>query len=344
MHTRCPHNENALCNFPIYDFGYYSCLLPNYKSRLRVILLVLENLKNVEMPIEQYKVKSFDGLELYCKTWRPDDGTTPKARILYVHGFGEFIDSYDKWFSLFTAAGYEVTSYDQRGHGLTARSKKDFGISDENLIMKDLETMVDYVSKDYEGPLVLYGFSMGGALVLNYMVIGKKRERFDLYLSTSPHIETHPDTYSGLNSIKLGMLPYMVRVWPSYVDKAELKPHQFTNDKSRWPEYKKQPLRHTRSSVRFMYDAVQRGTRLLDPMFISKIVDRPLLISHGLADGICDPDASKKFIDMVPLTDKTLTTYEGLPHGLMECLEVNTQDHWTKLSAWLNSHVAQIHR
>lgn len=294
------------------------------------------------MTVEQYRVGVSDGLELYCKTWRPDSGEIPKARILFVHGFSEYIDSYDTWFAFFTASGYEVTSYDQRGHGLTVRSKKEYGMSNEKLIMSDLETMVDYVSRGYDGPLVLYGFSMGGAIVLNYMVLGKQRERFNLYISAGPYIATHPSTAKGLNALKLSALPYVIKIMPNYVDKVTFDPSNLTNDPNRWKQYENNPLHHCKSSAIFMHDAVSRGARLLDPTFIRSIVDRPLLLSFGLADGVCDPEASKKFFNMVPLTDKTLDPYEGLPHELMHCVDKNRRDHWNRVHEWLDSHVAKL--
>lgn len=294
-------------------------------------------MKLSKMSIEQYTVKSFDGLELYCKTATPDNRLIPKARILFLHGFSEYIDSYDNWFSLFTAEGYEVISYDQRGHGHTARSESDFGVSDTVSIMKDLEVMVDYASNNYNGPLVMYGFSMGAAIVLNYMVIGNKKERFDLYTSTAPYVQTHPDTLKGLNGIKVKVLPCVVKVIPNYVDKANLEPQQLTNDPSRWAMYKADPLRPCHTSARFMYDAIQRGARLLDTNFLSGIVERPLLVSQGLGDTVCDPAATIKFTQLVNLKDKTLTTYPGLPHEIHQCLRANKMDHFTKLTSWLES-------
>ncbi|GMM51845.1 acylglycerol lipase [Starmerella bacillaris] len=294
------------------------------------------------MVVDEFRVKSFDGLELYCKTWHTDEEVQPKARLLFVHGFSEFIDSYDDWFALANENGYEVTSYDQRGHGLTAKTSKDFGVSSEKYVMGDLEVMADYVSKNYDGPLVLYGFSMGAAIVLNYMVIGKLRERFDLYISVAPYILTHPGTNKGLNAVKLMALPFISKIMPNYVDKADLKPSQLTNDSSKWDSYKNERLRHYQSSALFMQDAIVRGKRLLDPKFISIIVDRPLLLSQGTADTVCDPDASGKFIEKVRLTDKTLDLYDGLPHELMQCVDKNRLDHWTRVDNWLKAHLNKI--
>lgn len=266
----------------------------------------------------------------------------PKARILYLHGFSEYIDSYDGWFAFFTASGYEVTSYDQRGFGLTARSKKDFGESDTRLIFSDLETMVEYVSQGYIGPLVLYGFSMGAANVLNYMVSGIKRGRFDLYISTSPYIRTAPESEKGLNCIKLLFVPVAAKIIPNVASTAVLKPEQLTNDTSQWKQVAHNPLRPFRSSAIFMYDAIQRGALLLHPVFIKSIVDRPLLLSQGLADTVCDPDATKRYFYMVPLSEKTLYLYKGLPHALMICMDQHKLRYWGRIRDWLDVQVTRL--
>lgn len=295
-----------------------------------------------QMSTKDFTVKSYDNLKLCCRTWYPPTDTPTKARILFIHGFSEFLDAYKDWFPLVTKAGYEVTMYDQRGHGNTAKSKKDLGVSHEEGVMGDLETMVSHVSEGYEGPLILWGFSMGGATCLNYMVIGQKKERIDLYISVGPFIRSHPDTAKGLNGLKLKIIPYVVKFWPSYKDKADLKPEDTTNNPEKWESYRKEPLRHLQSTALFMHDALARGERLLDPQFIAQIADRPLLLCHGESDNVCDVECSKEFIKIARLSDKTLDLYPGLPHEIMQCVDKDRFDHWQKVQTWLDSHVEKL--
>jgi len=290
------------------------------------------------MPITNFKVKSFDGLELNCRKWSPE--TTPRARVLFIHGYSEFLDAYEDWFPLVADAGIEVIMYDQRGHGATARTQKDYGVSNERCIAADLECMVDSVTKDYTGKLILWGFSMGGAICLNYMILGKQKSRFDMYISVGPYIETSKSTNRGLNAIKLAIAPYVAKIWPTYVDYATLNPQMTNNNPDKWDEYHKQPQRHLRSTAEFMNDAVNRGKRLLDPNFVKNIVDKPLLLSHGTGDLVCEFSAAEKFFEIAKLSDKTLDVYEGLPHELMQCVEKDRLEHWKRIEDWIDTHLA----
>jgi len=287
------------------------------------------------MGYKNFKVTSFDGLELSCRKWSPDGPV--RARALYLHGYSEFLDCYLDWFPLVNEIGIEVIMYDQRGHGQTARSHDDYGVSNDEKTFGDLEAMVDYATTDYTGKLILWGFSMGGALVLNYMVIGKQKERFDLYISIAPFIEPDSHVKQGLAGWKIYFLPWLAYFWPHYCQTLDLYPEMLTNDPQKWEPYRHQPHRHLRLTLEFMNDGINRGRRLLDPKFNKNIVDRPLLLSHSTDDWACEFDASKKFIEIAPLSDKTLDVYTGLPHELMQCLEKDRMEHWRREKTWLKA-------
>lgn len=297
------------------------------------------------MSTNEFQVKSFDGLKLCCRTWKVPAGTPVKARALFLHGFGEFLDAFNEWFPLVSEAGYEVTSYDQRGHGSTAVSPKEFGKSNEAMLMGDIEAMVSFMleeRKKEDIPLILWGFSMGGANCLNYMAKGNKRDSIDLYISVGPYLETHPDTNKGLNAAKLWVLPYLAKIYPSYADAAELKPEISNNNPEKWKLYREQPLRHTRATVEFMNDAVNRGRNLRKESYIAGIAQRPLLLCHGTGDQICDVRATKEFFNLVKLNDKTLDLYPGLPHELMQCVDKDRLEHWRRVHEWLDEHISHL--
>lgn len=295
------------------------------------------------MSTKEFQVRTPDGLKLCCRTWLVPDGTPVKGRALFLHGFGEFLDAFNEWFPLVSEAGYEVTAYDQRGHGNTALSPEDFGKSNEALLMNDIETMVSFMLEESENgqtPFILWGFSMGGANCLNYMAKGQQRNQIDLYISVGPYLETHPDINKGLNALKLWVMPYLAKVYPSYTDVADLRPEMSTNNPEKWKLYKKQPLRHSRATVEFMNDAVNRGRNLRKKSYIADLAERPLLLCHGTGDQICDVRATEEFFNLAELDDKTLDLYPGLPHELMQCVDKDRLEHWRRVCEWLDNHVA----
>lgn len=82
-----------------------------------------------------------------------------KAKILFNHGFGDETEDLEDIFPYFAIRGYEVTCFDQRGAGKTSPKSK-YGITNENLVYKDLDKVVEKLLQDYTGKLFLSGHSM----------------------------------------------------------------------------------------------------------------------------------------------------------------------------------------
>lgn len=55
---------------------------------------------------------SDDGGKLYTKTWSTEGPA--KARLVFVHGFSDHINTYGSFFPTLAAKGIEVYSFDQR--------------------------------------------------------------------------------------------------------------------------------------------------------------------------------------------------------------------------------------
>jgi acylglycerol lipase len=53
-----------------------------------------------------------DGCKLYTKTWTTEGPA--KARLVFIHGFSDHINTYDYFFTTLAAKGIDVYSFDQR--------------------------------------------------------------------------------------------------------------------------------------------------------------------------------------------------------------------------------------
>jgi acylglycerol lipase len=78
------------------------------------------------------------------------------------------------------------------------------------------------------------------------------------------------------------------------------------------------------------YELLRSGARL-QPRF--EAVRQPLLILHGTADAITDPQGSQQLYQQAGASDKTLKLYEGLYHGLFD--EPEKEQVIADLLAWL---------
>lgn len=99
------------------------------------------------------------GETMLVRHWPP-----PQERIgdvVIVHGLAEHSGRYEHVGGAFTDAGFRVVSFDLPGHGATAGKRAYV----EHF--KDFLDAIDQV-RPPEGPLVLYGHSMGGLIALKY--------------------------------------------------------------------------------------------------------------------------------------------------------------------------------
>ena len=95
-------------------------------------------------------------------------GENAKAVIIMVHGLGEHILRYSYWSDLFRNERIGFAGVDLPGHG---RSDGRRGhISSYDLLDEMIDILLDTCKKTFPGiPVFIYGHSLGGAIVLNYL-------------------------------------------------------------------------------------------------------------------------------------------------------------------------------
>ena len=121
----------------------------------------------------EWNWKSSDGIEMYSRGWLP--AGKPKAAIVLVHGHGEHVGRYEHVGAALTGGGYALLGFDLRGHG---RSGGPRGHTPSyEAYMDDIAAFLAQAGERHPGlPRFLYGHSLGGNLVLNYVL----RRRPDL--------------------------------------------------------------------------------------------------------------------------------------------------------------------
>lgn len=114
--------------------------------------------------MKNFKIKSdFDNLDLDVNKYECNNA---KASVLVVHGMVEYKERYDRFASFLVENGYEVYTYDHRGHGSSLNEYNDFGFfasKDGHIgIVKDLKQVVNYVKDNNENKkLFIFAHSMG---------------------------------------------------------------------------------------------------------------------------------------------------------------------------------------
>lgn len=104
------------------------------------------------------------GRHIFTKTWLPDG--TPRANIILVHGIGEYCERYEHVCEFLTGIGCAVYGFDHIGHGKSDGKRGCMSYADAYEIINTIKAQL--LEQMPEIPVILYGHSMGGGVVLSY--------------------------------------------------------------------------------------------------------------------------------------------------------------------------------
>jgi acylglycerol lipase len=246
--------------------------------------------------------KSKDGLDLFGRAWEPDE-RKPKAVICHVHGLGEHSGRYVHVAEVFVNSGYIMLSFDLRGHG---RSGGALGhIPSFDAYLDDVDLLLEQARSRYPGlPMLLYGHSLGGIIVLGY---GLKRKP-----DVRGVIATGPGLHTALEQqpVKMILARVLGALMPNVVMPSGLDARMLSHDSSVVEAYVNDPLVHNKVTLGFGRNMLSASRWILDHAAEFPL---PLLLVHGKGDVIAFPSSSIEFA--APLKDKcTLILWDGLYH------------------------------
>ncbi|MBE9509660.1 MAG: alpha/beta hydrolase [Bacteroidetes bacterium] len=251
----------------------------------------------------EFELYASDNLKLFGHSWQPDTEAA-KASVVLVHGMGEHIMRYDHWAEKFVNKGYAVTSMDHRGHG-RSEGKRGHIPSYESLL-QDVDMLIKKSLEFFpKKPIILYGHSLGGNIVLNHALTRKNISR---YIVTSPWLQLSFKP----SSIKLVLAKAMKRILPGLLQPSGLNIGNISHDPEVVKAYENDPLVHDRISVRMFISVYTRGEWALAN---AGKLDRSVLLMHGGDDKITSSDASRRFAEKAG-KNVELKIWEGMYHEL----------------------------
>jgi alpha-beta hydrolase superfamily lysophospholipase len=237
------------------------------------------------MKFSEYKWQSFDGLDYYAVSWAPE--VYPKAVLALVHGHGDHCRRYDHWLSRFPDENLAAVTFDYRGHGRSGgkrgvlRHYSDF--------LQDVELLLRKTRELFPGiPVILYGHSMGGNMVLSYCL--RRAAIPQLAIITSPWITLRKKP----GTVMTAAACLANRLTPRLTFKTGLRSRDFLEDKEAVEPRSKDELLHNRISVRLFCEVKREGEWLLENAYRLNI---PVLLMQGLDDPIMDSNAGLKLFD-----------------------------------------------
>ncbi len=234
------------------------------------------------MQISEWKWKSRDGLEMYARSWKPE---APKAVVVLVHGHGEHVNRYPHVAETFTKARYALQGFDLRGHGQSG-GQRGHTPSYESL-MADIADFSADATKRYPGlPVFLYGHSMGGNQVINYVL--RSAGNLKGVIATGPWLRLAFDPPPA----QVLLAKVLNKIAPSFSLASTLNQSDLSHDEKVVQAYATDPLVHNKISVRLYSSIYSNGLSALEHAAEVKI---PMLLMHGSADKITSAKASEEF-------------------------------------------------
>ncbi len=259
------------------------------------------------MPSVVSHVVVADGTDLLLRQWTAaadldEVSASPSwASVLLVHGLGEHSGRYEHVGDQVAAAGFDVHAYDQRGNGGSGgrRGHVDRWEQYHDDLAERLEAVRALAATR---PVVLYGHSMGGLIVLGYLLTDRPKP--DLVVLSSPGLD------STLASWKKSIAPTLSRIVPTLAIPNGVDGSTLSRDPGVAAAVGADPMAAKASTARFGAEALAEQARVRRDYAGLTL---PTLVLHGLDDGLVPAQASE-ILGSLPNVERR--TYPGLRHEL----------------------------
>ncbi|WP_103070373.1 alpha/beta hydrolase [Aquimarina sediminis] len=242
-----------------------------------------------------------EGNRIYAQSWQINN---PAAVVCLVHGMGEHSSRYAHVVNFFNIHSVSVYSYDHIGHGLS-EGKRGY-TPDYEFLLDSVEEIVTIATRENkEVPLFVYGHSMGGNVVVNYLL--KRNPKINAAVLSSPWLTLPFDP----PRFKVSLAKLMNKIYPAYSDTTNLDVTAISRDKNVVDAYNMDKLVHSKITPSFFLSCFNAGKWAKSNG--SKLTI-PTMVIHGTKDRLTSYKGSKEFASTNTLIE--FKEYEGLYHEL----------------------------
>lgn len=254
----------------------------------------------------------------YVREWVSDDS---KANLVIIHGVGEHSGRYKHVGDNFFSKGYNVYTGDLVGHGLSDGER--IYINSINDYFKDVNFFFNRIKN--EKPIFLLGHSMGGLVVLYYMLQSQSRN-INGVIASSPYIKDKmeiPKAKYIMGKVAAALSPHLK------IDSG-LKGEMVCRDKAVAELYNVDKLNCSKVTAKWFVEMEKARHTLAE---LQKEFSAPCLILQAGGDIVVDPEGTKQFYQGISSSDKEFVLYDEFYHEIMNDPEKELVLY--KISSWM---------
>lgn len=260
--------------------------------------------------------------ETYIREWVSEES---KANLVIIHGVGEHSGRYIDTAQMLFDLGFNIYTGDLTGHGLSHGRRVYI-----NSIKDYIENVDFFISRiKNDKPTFLLGHSMGGLIVLYYMLF-IKNSKIKGVIASSPYLK---------DKIKISAFKYTLgkvaaSIFPRLQIESGLKGEMVCRDKEIAEKYDVDKLNCSKVTARWFVEVEKARTMLVREQ---KSFAAPCLILQAGEDLAVDAKEVKQFYQEISSKDKEFVLYDDYYHEILNDPEKNKVIE--KINTWLTQRV-----
>ncbi len=276
------------------------------------------------MQHEEFSWKAADSQMTYAQLWAPD--VAPKAVVCLVHGMGEHSGRYAHLAEFLSGNQVALLAHDHRGHGKS--DGKRGHCSSYQMLLGSVGDLLGKAEALYPGtPIFLYGHSMGGNVVLNYLI--RKNPSVRAGIATGPWLKLAFDP----PKIEVFMGQLVGKILPSFTQSTKLDASAISRIPEEVKKYTSDPMVHDRISIVMFLGCFEAGLWALEN---AARLEKPVLLMHGTEDKLTSEPASAEFAQRAGANVKYVP-WQGCYHEIHN--EPERPQVFQTILDWINQHL-----